>query len=68
MSTVSQRAAEVSEARGYLRGLGFAYHMKGTGGLPHENVDIRFDVDGRSSASGSVFQTNGLSGFRGTPI
>jgi aerobic carbon-monoxide dehydrogenase large subunit len=35
-----------SEARGRLRGLGFAYHIKGTGGSPHENVEIRFDDDG----------------------
>lgn len=35
-----------SEARGKLRGLGYAYHMKGTGGSPHENVDIRFEPDG----------------------
>jgi len=35
-----------SEARGLLRGLGFAYHIKGTGGSPHENVDIRFEPDG----------------------
>ncbi len=35
-----------SEARGFLRGLGFAYHIKGTGGSPRENVDIRFEPDG----------------------
>jgi carbon-monoxide dehydrogenase large subunit len=34
-----------SEARGLLRGLGFAYHIKATGGSPHENVDIRFEAD-----------------------
>jgi aerobic carbon-monoxide dehydrogenase large subunit len=38
-----------SEARGYLRGLGFAYHIKGTGGSPSENVDIRFEADGTVS-------------------
>jgi carbon-monoxide dehydrogenase large subunit len=38
-----------SEARGVLRGLGFAYHIKGTGGSPHENVDIRFEADGTVS-------------------
>jgi carbon-monoxide dehydrogenase large subunit len=38
-----------SEARGRLRGLGFAYHIKGTGGSPHENVDIRFEPDGSVS-------------------
>ena len=42
------RRAE-SEARGKLRGLGFAYHIKATGGPPHENVDIRFEQDGRVS-------------------
>jgi carbon-monoxide dehydrogenase large subunit len=39
----------VSEARGKLRGLGFAYHIKGTGGSPEENVDIRFEKDGTVS-------------------
>jgi carbon-monoxide dehydrogenase large subunit len=34
-----------SEARGRLRGLGFAYHIKATGGAPSENVDIRFNGD-----------------------
>jgi aerobic carbon-monoxide dehydrogenase large subunit len=34
-----------SEAHGQLRGLGFAYHIKGTGGSPSENVDIRFEAD-----------------------
>jgi|HubBroStandDraft_3_1064219.scaffolds.fasta_scaffold11740_2 carbon-monoxide dehydrogenase large subunit len=38
-----------SEAQGFLRGLGFAYHIKGTGGSPHENVDIRFETDGTVS-------------------
>jgi carbon-monoxide dehydrogenase large subunit len=38
-----------SEARGMLRGLGFAYHIKGTGGAPSENVDIRFAADGSVS-------------------
>jgi len=35
-----------SAARGQLRGLGFAYHIKGTGGSPSENVDIHFEADG----------------------
>ncbi|HJU20357.1 MAG TPA: xanthine dehydrogenase family protein molybdopterin-binding subunit, partial [Stellaceae bacterium] len=35
-----------SERRGLLRGFGFAYHIKATGGSPHENVDIRFAADG----------------------
>ncbi|MBV8337658.1 MAG: molybdopterin-dependent oxidoreductase [Alphaproteobacteria bacterium] len=38
-----------SEARGLLRGLGFAYHIKGTGGSPQENVEIRFEPDGTVS-------------------
>ncbi|MGE0415494.1 MAG: xanthine dehydrogenase family protein molybdopterin-binding subunit [Acetobacteraceae bacterium] len=38
-----------SEARGRLRGLGFAYHIKGTGGSPQENVEIRFEADGTVS-------------------
>jgi len=38
-----------SEARGLRRGLGFAYHIKGTGGAPEENVDIRFEADGTVS-------------------
>jgi carbon-monoxide dehydrogenase large subunit len=39
----------LSEAQGKLRGLGFAYHIKGTGGNPSENVDIRFEADGTVS-------------------
>lgn len=35
-----------SEGRGRLRGLGFACHMKGTGGSPTENVELRFEPDG----------------------
>ncbi len=31
---------------GLLHGIGFAYHIKGTGGAPDENVDIRFNDDG----------------------
>jgi aerobic carbon-monoxide dehydrogenase large subunit len=38
-----------SAAKGQLRGLGFAYHVKGTGGSPTENVDIRFERDGSVS-------------------
>jgi carbon-monoxide dehydrogenase large subunit len=38
-----------SEAGGRLRGLGFAYHIKGTGGPPEENVEIRFESDGTVS-------------------
>ena len=36
-----------SEAQGRLRGLGFACHIKGTGGSPEENVELRFHTDGR---------------------
>jgi carbon-monoxide dehydrogenase large subunit len=35
-----------SEAREQLRGLGFVYHVKGTGGAPSENVDVRFEDGG----------------------
>ena len=38
-----------SKAKGRLRGLGFACHIKATGGSPHENVDIRFEADGSVS-------------------
>jgi carbon-monoxide dehydrogenase large subunit len=38
-----------SEAQGYLRGFGLAYHIKGTGGSPHENVEICFEKDGTVS-------------------
>jgi aerobic carbon-monoxide dehydrogenase large subunit len=34
-----------SQEGGRLRGLGFAYHIKGTGGSPHENVELRFETD-----------------------
>ena len=43
----ARRAA--SEQKGALRGLGFACHIKGTGGPPSENVDIRFEADGTVS-------------------
>jgi aerobic carbon-monoxide dehydrogenase large subunit len=38
-----------SAEKGLLRGLGFACHIKGTGGSPSENVDIRFEPDGTVS-------------------
>lgn len=38
-----------SLARGKQRGLGVACHIKGTGGNPTENVDIRFEQDGSVS-------------------
>jgi carbon-monoxide dehydrogenase large subunit len=40
---------QASATSGKLRGLGFAYHMKGTGGSPHENVELRFEPDGSVS-------------------
>jgi len=40
---------KASETKGRLRGLGFVYHIKGTGGNPSENVDIRFETDGSVS-------------------
>ena len=43
------RRRALSEARGLLRGFGLAYHIKGTGGNPSENVDIRFEADGSVS-------------------
>ena len=51
LADVAGFAARRSESneRGLLRGLGFAYHIKGTGGSPHENVDIRFEPDGTVS-------------------
>jgi carbon-monoxide dehydrogenase large subunit len=39
----------VSRGKRKLRGLGVAYHIKGTGGNPSENVDIRFEDDGSVS-------------------
>ncbi|WP_428486579.1 xanthine dehydrogenase family protein molybdopterin-binding subunit [Rhodopila sp.] len=35
-----------SEASGKRRGVGFACHIKATGGSPTENVDIRFEPNG----------------------
>jgi len=40
---------QASEARGKHRGVGLACHIKATGGLPTENVDIRFETDGSVS-------------------
>jgi aerobic carbon-monoxide dehydrogenase large subunit len=48
LASFAARRAE-SEARGNLRGLGIACHIKGTGGSPSENVDIRFETDGTVS-------------------
>ena len=44
---VARRAANAE--KNALRGLGFACHIKGTGGPPSENVDIRFESDGTVS-------------------
>ena len=38
-----------SRTLGLLHGIGFAYHIKGTGGAPDENVDIHFNDDGTVS-------------------
>ena len=38
-----------SAANGKARGLGVACHIKGTGGSPTENVDVRFEPDGSVS-------------------
>lgn len=46
-----------SAERGRLRGLGFAYHIKGTGGSPSENVHIRFPADGTVSLTSGTFGT-----------
>ena len=43
----ARRAASME--KNTLRGLGFACHIKGTGGPPSENVDIRFEADGTVS-------------------
>ncbi len=43
----ARRAA--SERAGRLRGLGVVYHIKGTGGFPSENTDVRFEDDGSIS-------------------
>jgi carbon-monoxide dehydrogenase large subunit len=39
----------VSATNGKRRGVGLACHIKATGGLPTENVDIRFEPDGTVS-------------------
>jgi carbon-monoxide dehydrogenase large subunit len=39
----------ISETNGKRRGVGMACHIKATGGLPTENVDIRFEPDGTIS-------------------
>lgn len=36
-----------SEALGRYRGLGIGYHIKATFGAPEENVELRFDDDGK---------------------
>jgi carbon-monoxide dehydrogenase large subunit len=42
------RRAEAA-ARGRMRGVGVVCHIKGTGGLPTENVELRFESDGTVS-------------------
>ena len=49
MSPALPRGGATARRAGRLRGLGFAYHIKGTGGAPSENVDIRFEADGTVS-------------------
>ena len=44
-----ERRRQRSEAGGRRRGIGLACHIKATGGLPTENVDIRFEPDGTVS-------------------
>ena len=44
-----QARRQDSQARGKRRGFGLACHIKGTGALPTENVDIRFEPDGTVS-------------------
>jgi aerobic carbon-monoxide dehydrogenase large subunit len=39
----------ITETNGKRRGIGLACHIKATGGLPTENVDIRFEPDGTVS-------------------
>ena len=46
-----RRAA--SMARGRLRGLGISFQIKGTGGSPHENVEVRFEHGGVSLVTGT---------------
>ena len=43
------RAAGTARRSGRRRGVGFACHIKGTGGLPTENVDIRFEAGRHAS-------------------
>lgn len=54
LETAARRAAagyeqrkSASEARGMLRGQGASYHIKATHGVPDENVELRFDDDGK---------------------
>ena len=42
-----------SEARGLLRGIGFACHIKETGGMPEEKVEIRFGDDDVTLTTGT---------------
>ena len=42
-----------SEARGLLRGIGFACHIKATGGMPEEKVELRFGDDDVTLTTGT---------------
>ena len=42
-----EQRKSASEARGMLRGQGASYHIKATHGVPDENVELRFDDDGK---------------------
>lgn len=42
-----------SEVRGLLRGLGFAYHIKATGGMPEEKVEFTFGDDDVTLTTGT---------------
>ena len=42
-----------SASRGMLRGLGFAYHIKATGGAPEEKVELTFEADSLTLTTGT---------------
>ena len=42
-----------TETNGQLRGLGIACHIKGTGGLPEENIEFRFNDDSVTLSTGT---------------
>ena len=49
ISPASPPGAGAARREENCAGLGFAYHIKATGGAPSENVDIRFNRDGTVS-------------------